>query len=370
MFKLNHQFNQIYNLIRGCDPQPGAWTKIDSKIVSIYNCKLEKNENITIRKKFIIENKKISVGLNDKKITIGRIKDLKGQKVDAFQLVKGQNPNTTTRSHESRMTWNRMWSPATTSNLSVGFNRVSSVLAEDETSIGPLIFTAMQLQTIGNPSFPFDRAFNRFHYEGLVRHVRGRHTLTAGAGIVRGQVNGVESFGKSGMWAFWSNFEDEFGNTRDMMTNLRLGTPSLYRKAIGDSHRGFRDWRMLYYIGDKWNVSTKQTVNFGVRYEPSPAPVEVSGRSEIPYDCDCNNYSPNFGFAYQLARGWGVLRGAYGLYYGDIPLATYTRIRWNPPDSSTLSLRAPNILDPLEGVDIGPGGRSNIFQLSPDLLFQ
>ena len=53
----------------------------------------------------------------------------KVQKVDAFQLVKGQNPNTTTRSHESRMTWNRMWSPATTSNLSVGFNRVSSVLS-------------------------------------------------------------------------------------------------------------------------------------------------------------------------------------------------------------------------------------------------
>ena len=83
--------NQIYNLIRGCDPQPGAWTKIDSKIVSIYNCKLEKNENITIRKKFIIENKKISVGLNDKKITIGRIKDLKGQKVDAYQWFEENN---------------------------------------------------------------------------------------------------------------------------------------------------------------------------------------------------------------------------------------------------------------------------------------
>ena len=31
------------------------------------------------------------------------------QKVEAFQLVGGQNPNTTTRSHDARITWNRVW---------------------------------------------------------------------------------------------------------------------------------------------------------------------------------------------------------------------------------------------------------------------
>ena len=49
----------------------------------------------------------------------------KTQQVEAFQLVKGQNPNTTIRSHDARLTWSRAWTPSTTSNLSVGFNRVT-----------------------------------------------------------------------------------------------------------------------------------------------------------------------------------------------------------------------------------------------------
>jgi methionyl-tRNA formyltransferase len=83
--------DEIYNLIRGCDPQPGAWTKIESKTVSLYNCNIEENNNININKSFIIENKKVSVGLKNKKITLGRIKDEKGKKVNAFEWFEENN---------------------------------------------------------------------------------------------------------------------------------------------------------------------------------------------------------------------------------------------------------------------------------------
>jgi len=83
--------NEIYNLIRGCDPQPGAWTKIDSKIVSLYNCKIEENEDFNIRKNLMVENKKVSVGLKNKKITLGRIKDQKGKKVNAYDWFEENN---------------------------------------------------------------------------------------------------------------------------------------------------------------------------------------------------------------------------------------------------------------------------------------
>ncbi len=42
------------------------------------------------------------------------------QTVEAFQLVGGQNPDTTTKNHAARITWNRSWSPRTTTDLSVG----------------------------------------------------------------------------------------------------------------------------------------------------------------------------------------------------------------------------------------------------------
>ena len=292
----------------------------------------------------------------------------KAQKVDAFQLVKGQNPNTTTRSHEGRLTWNRTWSATTTSDVSAGYNRVTSLLSQDETALGPLIFTGRQLQTLGGTSsVPFDRAHNRFRYEGLVRHARGRHLLTLGAGAVRGQINGTESSGHIGMWRFSSDFKDEFGNIRDTITNLRLGTPTGFYLGIGNTHRGFRDWRMLYYAGDQWNVNAKLTLTFGLRYEPVTRPVEVAGLSSVPYDCDCNNYGPSFGFAYRLGEGWGVLRGAYGLHYGEVSHATYTNARFNPPGNITLRLTAPDILDPLAGVSVDPNARSTFYDLSPDL---
>ena len=291
----------------------------------------------------------------------------KVQKVQAFQLVKGQNPDTTTRSHEARITWNRTWSATTMSNFSVGFNRATSLIVPDETSIGPLIWTGRQLQTLGgSSSLPFDRAQNSFRYAGLVRHVGNSHLLTAGFTLRRGQVNGVEGSRHLGLLSFRSDFLDEMGNQRDTITNLRLGTPSNYLQGIGNTHRGFRDWRMQYFVGDKWRIGGNLTLDYGLSYQPATRPTEVNGLTNIPYSCDCNNFAPRFGFAYRMGSWGGVLRGAYGLQYGEIFVATYSQARFNPPGNRTLSINAPDLRDPLAGAELND--RSNVFEISPDLV--
>ena len=84
------------------------------------------------------------------------------QQVDAFQLVAGQNPDTTTRSHQSRFTWNRQWRPATLSSLSLGFDRVGSLLVTEPNNVGPS-FSIGGLTDLGpNPDIPTDRADNVF----------------------------------------------------------------------------------------------------------------------------------------------------------------------------------------------------------------
>ena len=176
--------------------------------------------------------------------------------MNAFQLVRGQNPNTTTRSHEAKITWNRTWSPRTSSDVSAAFQRVTSLIVQDETALGPLIFSGRELATLGGTSsIPFDRAQNQFRYAAMVRHARGSHLLTAGAALGREQLSGVESSGHVGMILFSSNFEDEFGGTRDTITNIRLGTPSSFRLGIGNTHRGFRRWNSQYFLGEPRPIS-------------------------------------------------------------------------------------------------------------------
>ena len=286
------------------------------------------------------------------------------QNVDAFQLVRGQNPNTTTGSHDGRFTWNRAWSPQTSTDFSAGFRRTTSLIVQDETALGPLFFMGRQLQSLGgSSSLPYDRVQNFFRYAGTVSTTRGNHRVVAGFGLTREQLNGIESSGHLGMVMFTANFG------RDMMTNLRLGTPTRVTQSIGMTHRGFRRWRMQYFAGDTWKAARNLTLDFGLRFEPATRPVEVNGFSDLPFRCDCNNFAPRFGFAYRTKLG--VLRGAYGTHFGEIFTATYTQERFNPPGNIRVNVLAPNLLDPLAGVNFDttdPTVRSTIVQIDPDLV--
>ncbi len=288
-----------------------------------------------------------------------------GQKVDAFQLVGGQNPDTTTKNHSAAAGWNRAWSPSTTSDFTVAFDRVGSLLVPEESSVGPLVLTGFVIEFLGPSSnIPIDRSLNQFAYAARTEHVRGNHRWTFGAEVTRRQVNGFEAESHRGLFFF----RNDFG--RDAITNIRLGTPSVYRVAIGHVHRGFRNWAMQYYLGDSWKVSSGLTLDLGIRYEPVSAPKEVQGLTTIPYDCDCNNLAPRFGFAYRPGKGLGIWRGSYSIQYGQIFDVTYGQARFSPPRNLNVSLQAPDFVHPLAelaSTGLDPTARSTVFSMDPEL---
>lgn len=287
------------------------------------------------------------------------------QDVDAFQLIGGQNPNTTTRSHDARITWNRIWNPSTSFDFSIGFNRVSSLLLADETSIGPTIFFNRALDFIGPSSnLPLDRAQNTFRYAGRLQRTSGNHTFNVGFDVSRRQLNGYEDNGHRGIFSF----RNDFG--RGLLDNILAGTPSNYRKGFGDAHRGFRVWSPVFFAGDTWRASQRFTLNYGMRYEAAPAPYEVNGLTEIPYDGDYNNFAPSFGFAYRASDRWGVFRASYSMQYGELFAATYMQTRFNPPGILNPNIDAPSLADPLSSFPPGgpnPNQRGDFYRLDPEL---
>ena len=286
------------------------------------------------------------------------------QSVHAFQFVTGQNPDTTIRSPNARLTWSRNWSPATVAYFSLGFDRLGAQLVPAKGAVG-FVSTSFALTDLGpTPNIPIDRVENWFRYGAAVRHTRGAHLLTAGSTLNRLQYNGQETDGHRGILMFGNDFG------RDAITNLRMGTPSVLTQALGTTYRAYRHWYMQVYVGDRWQVRPKLTLNYGLRYQPATRPNDVSGRSHLRYDSDLNNWAPTFGFAYRPPGRWGTLRGAYSLQYGQIFPVTYGQDRLNAPYSLRVDIPAPDLTDPLQGLsfeDLDPNGRSTSIQVSSRL---
>ena len=282
------------------------------------------------------------------------------QRTDAFQLVAGQNPDMEIHSHRAKLTWRTSLSPSTELVLGTGFARTRSVLLPEPNAVGPRVRFGFQIEELGPDSqFPINRAQNSFRHGAQMAHTRGNHSFTFGGDVTRFQLNGIESNNQRGYFQFTNNFG------RVALQNLLLGTPSTYEVTLGELSRGFRNWNGGLYFGDRWRVNSRFQLNYGVRYAFDSRPVEVQGRDVIPFDCDCNNFSPRVGIAWQMGRGW-LLRSAAAVSTAQIQPVTYQQIRNNLPLVRYVQVQNPDLVNPLSGVDL-TSGRVSPTLLSPDL---
>jgi hypothetical protein len=284
------------------------------------------------------------------------------QQVRSFQFVKGQNPDTDNKSHGARITWNRVVSPATVLDFSAALDRQGTLLTATSDAVGPVYLVGLQQLGPQSSAIPIDRAINRFTYNASVQHRRGSHALSAGLGVTRQQYNGYESEEVRRTLSF----RNDFGT--DAISNLRMGRPSSFSAAFGDIHRNFRNWEVPAYAGDRWAVSSRLTLNYAMRWEPWTRPSEVMNRSRVPFGSDWHNVGGNFGFAYRL--GPGVARGALAVLDGQLFPVGYGQDRFNGPDHVFVSVDAPDLVNPLRGVnaaDLRGGGRTIRFDIDPNL---
>src|SRR5579872_1604848 len=274
------------------------------------------------------------------------------QNVDAFELLPGQNPDTSTRSHTARLTWDHEIDPNDVLSLTAGFDRLHSLLTPEPNAVGPHVAVGTVFTELGpGAEIPLDRVQNRYRTASLYRRQQRKLQWTVGWDVSRLQYNGSEVSSTRTNWYF----RDDFGNTAT--TNFLLGIPSRFSTGVGALDRGFRFWEQAYFAGVTWQPNQSLALYLNLRYEPVVAPYEVNRVTPVNIDCDCNNFAPRFGFAQRLPGDWGVVRGAYGWFYAPLPASTMAQLRWDPPAFRKVEVQAPSLLNPLQGVSTGPDAR-------------
>jgi hypothetical protein len=286
------------------------------------------------------------------------------QQVKAFQLIRGQNPDTTTRAHKARLTWIRETGAAGVLEVTTGFDRVRSLLVLEPNNPGPHVFIGGGALTSinGSTMLPVDRAQNEFRNGVRYQRTSGQHNWSAGVDVMRRQLNGRDSDNHNdfGTWAFRNNFG------LDAITALRYGLATTFWQSFGLIHRGFRTWDIAGYAGDRWQANPRLSVDYGVRWRATTAPREVNNLTVFPYRSDWNNVGPLLGLAVRLPEGWGVFRAGGAIQYGEIFPASYQQARFNQPLNIKNIVNDPDLLDPLGSIVGTP--RGVLYEFAPDLV--
>ncbi len=176
-------------------------------------------------------------------------------------------------------------------------------------------------------------------------YVHGNHLFKFGADLRFTEQNAfrdVESRGRL-------QFSPFFQLTGNALADMLFGFPLLTSVARVDNPQQIRTESYNFFINDSWRVTPQLTLTGGLRYEYNSPPVDAAdratifdletrnivpvGTSGVPrsgFDADKNNFAPRVGFAWSMNEKT-VLRGGYGVYYDQSPLAPAESLYFNSP---------------------------------------
>jgi hypothetical protein len=199
------------------------------------------------------------------------------------------------------------------------------------------IFSPSGYTGIGSSAaMPTIRLENTFNPNISFTKIHGAHVIKFGTNIVRRQIIDYQLNQGDGNYTFNSTFTTDpnnTGKTGDAMASFLLGTASGVSQDFLLVWPGLRALEIGSFVQDDWKVSSRLTVNLGLRYEYTPPPVEVNNQwanmdlvagklllagvnsdRQVGVKNDGNNWAPRFGFAFQ-ARPHTVIRGGFGVFY-------------------------------------------------------
>ena len=87
----NKPARELYNLVRGCDPQPGAFALLNGEKVRFYGARLiEESIDKATGTILAVDDQGIHVAVSGGKLVAGKVRPAKGKKVAAVEFAAEQ----------------------------------------------------------------------------------------------------------------------------------------------------------------------------------------------------------------------------------------------------------------------------------------
>ncbi len=219
---------------------------------------------------------------------------------------------------------------------------------------------------------PYYRRDPQYQYVSNFNWIKGAHNVRFGLDLYRQHLNhnqaefvgGGATHGAQGGFTFSGNptlsRTGLSSNQFNSYAGFLLGLPTVIGKILQvPDEYNLRAWLHSYYIRDRWNITPRLTLDYGVRWEYFPVPtrsdrglesydpatnkVSICGIGQVPNDCGVRmskrKFAPRVGMAFR-ATNTTVLRAGYGIT-NDPFLATELR-RANYPVLIPLVIDAPD----------------------------
>ncbi len=235
---------------------------------------------------------------------------------------------------------------------------------------GMLNIAGMSL--IGNsPEIPLGDFSTVYQVQDQLSRTNGRHTLKFGAEFRRIQSNGPLDFAVNGLYTFQdlSPFGFSSQSNNPALEFFLQALPLSYvgvNPSRSDSDRGYRQSVVSGFVQDFWRLTSRLTVNAGLRYDFYSNPTEAHGRLSVirnpakdsgptvgklfaatPQDL----LSPQLGFAWVIScDGKAVLRGGAGFFRDQLPVILFGADRFLPPFFGINTLVFPSFPSPQTAV--------------------
>ena len=194
---------------------------------------------------------------------------------------------------------------------------------------------------------PQNSVTNVYQLINTSSYSQGRHLIKFGGDIRFSQQNAFRDVESRGRLTF-SPFAQISGNA---LADLLLGFPLLTSVARVDNPQRLRTQSYNAFFNDSLRLSSRLTLNAGLRYEFNSPPVDADDRANV-YDLathnlvrvgtngvprggiesDKNNFAPRVGLAWTVGQDEKtVIRAGYGIYYDQSALAPTEALYFNSP---------------------------------------